>query len=592
MTRRLLVCTLALSLTGCVRLDDIDWPGRRFAARLETMRTLDLRESVLAQRDPQPSARPPAATQPAFEAIPRPRATAPAAPDARPLTLDALRYRVLAENLGLRVTLLDPQIAATRIGEEEGRFDATVFGGARYNRQELPERDSEIVSFTSDNKDLDKQIVKLTSVEQTKERVGAELGLRMPLASGGRLEVAQTLDQDKKTSPRDFESYISGLKFSLSQPLLRGAGRAFNLAGLRIAAYRHQAVQARTKLATIRLLAIAEKAYWRVYAAQRVLDVRRQQYELANRNLQLVQRRVDEGLSPQIEVIRAEVGVAERLEALIVAETGLRVQQRGLSVLLNGSDAEMAAPPDLLAGTEPFLVPYELDRARLVETALRERMELLDLELRLAEDALRIDLARNQTLPLIMLDFEYGLLDRSGSLATAWSGMWDFDHSEFSIGLRGELQVTNQAARERLRRATLQRTQRLASQAQRRQAIIQEVHDTADLLTQNWQRILAARKNVAVAGVNYEAEQKQFAAGTRTMREVLEALAQLGDAQRREIRAIVEYQVAQIDLAFATGTLLGYARTELRMPRATEPPPPVETPPAGAAASRPAAADG
>ena len=31
----------------------------------------------------------------------------------------------------------------------------------------------------------------------------------------------------------------------------------------------------------------------------------------------------------------------------------------------------------------------------------------------------------------------------------------------------------------------------------------------------------------------------------------------------REIKAIVDYQVAQIDLAFATGTLLGYTRVYL-----------------------------
>ena len=44
---------------------------------------------------------------------------------------------------------------------------------------------------------------------------------------------------------------------------------------------------------------------------------------------------------------------------------------------------------------------------------------------------------------------------------------------------------------------------------------------------------------------------------------VMEALSDLGDAQLREIRAIVDYQVAQIDLAFASGTLLGYSRVDL-----------------------------
>ena len=47
------------------------------------------------------------------------------------------------------------------------------------------------------------------------------------------------------------------------------------------------------------------------------------------------------------------------------------------------------------------------------------------------------------------------------------------------------------------------------------------------------------------------------------MTEVLEGLTRLGEAQIREVKAIVDYQVAQIDLAFATGTLLGYSRVYL-----------------------------
>jgi outer membrane protein len=63
---------------------------------------------------------------------------------------------------------------------------------------------------------------------------------------------------------------------------------------------------------------------------------------------------------------------------------------------------------------------------------------------------------------------------------------------------------------------------------------------------------------VGIAGMNYDAELKQFKEGLRTMTEVLEMLTRLGDSQMKEIRAITDYQIALIDLSFATGTLLGY----------------------------------
>ena len=43
---------------------------------------------------------------------------------------------------------------------------------------------------------------------------------------------------------------------------------------------------------------------------------------------------------------------------------------------------------------------------------------------------------------------------------------------------------------------------------------------------------------------------------------MLIAANQLASAQIDEIRAVVDYQIAQTDLAFATGTLLGQSRVE------------------------------
>ena len=95
---------------------------------------------------------------------------------------------------------------------------------------------------------------------------------------------------------------------------------------------------------------------------------------------------------------------------------------------------------------------------------------------------------------------------------------------------------------------------------QRELAIRQEVYDAVDQLKQDWQRILAARQDVILAGQTYEAEKRQFEVGLRTSTEVLEAAARLASAQSREIRALASYEVSQVDIAFATGTLLGHGR--------------------------------
>ncbi len=81
-----------------------------------------------------------------------------------------------------------------------------------------------------------------------------------------------------------------------------------------------------------------------------------------------------------------------------------------------------------------------------------------------------------------------------------------------------------------------------------------------DRLQQDWQRILAARQEVLLAAETLKAEQNQFDQGASTSTDVLDQATRLADAQLGEIRAVTDYQVTQVDLAFATGTLLGYDR--------------------------------
>ena len=81
----------------------------------------------------------------------------------------------------------------------------------------------------------------------------------------------------------------------------------------------------------------------------------------------------------------------------------------------------------------------------------------------------------------------------------------------------------------------------------------------ADQLDANWQRILAAQRRVILAARVVDLETRQFLQGLRTSTDVLDAQTRLADAQSSEIAAVPDYQIAQVDIAFASGTLLGAA---------------------------------
>lgn len=477
------------------------------------------------------------------------------------LTIADVREKALQNNLTIKVAQIAPLISATQVSEEQAKFDNIVFAYAKYGEIDAPKMSGDTVEFKSNNSTLNGERVKLGLTDQAKRSVELEAGIKVPLRTGGTITLSSPLEN--KLSKGEFRSdeYRSAMRFSISQPLLRNAGVKVNEASIRIAEYNQQAMQLTTRLQSIRVIAVIDKAYWALYEAWGHLDVRRQQFEYANQNLNMVKRRVKEGLSAAVEINRAEIGVADRMEALIVAETNLKLAQRQLRFYMNDLTDDLNQDAPLVPSTQPNLLKYEFNREKLLDDALSGRVELLEQELKLAADFTKISYLENQTLPLFTLDYQYGAFSNSNSsFGQSSSNLFNGDYNDWSIGLKFEMPITNEARKAQLENAVQQRNQRLATKTLQTMTVKKEIYDALDYVDQNWQRILAARQQVLIAGLNYEAELKQFNEGLRTMTEVLETLTQLGEAQAKEVRAITNYQIALIDTAYATGTLLGYSK--------------------------------
>jgi outer membrane protein TolC len=306
------------------------------------------------------------------------------------------------------------------------------------------------------------------------------------------------------------------------------------------------------------VIANADKAYWNLYAAVRELEVRRAQYEAAQRQLERARRRVASGDVPEIEVVRAESGLGRTLEQIIVADANLRIRQRALKRLMNRADMPVGGAMPLVPATDPNPLGLELDASALAARAVADRMEMLELELQLAIDQSEIGFRRNAALPLFVLDYGYDIQGTGGEPQDAYSGLGDSD--SFNVGLRAEIPLGNEAAQSRVDAAILARVQRLGTREARRLAIETEVYDALDAITQSWQRILAARLETVLAARTLAAEERQFDVGLRTSTDVLDASSRVADAQSREVAALAAYEVALVDIAFATGNSLGAAR--------------------------------
>ncbi len=465
-------------------------------------------------------------------------------PATQEIELADVRAAALANNLDLKVELVNPSIADAEASVEEAKFESTFFGSVGRSEVDQP--------------------VQLVTESSQSDITAIDVGVRIPLRTGGEITLDLPFGRSSTDNPFADPSlnpaWDAAARFSISQPLLRGGGWQANTHSIYVARSERKIVNAQTKLESIRILANADKAYWLLYAATRQLEVRKQQYELAMEQLEQAQRKVQAGETAEIDVTRAESGVASSLEQIIVADTLLRRRERDLKRIMNRPDLPIASVTALIPATIPDPVYLDLDPPAIAEFAVANRMEMLELELRLAIDASQIDFEKNNALPLFTIDYTYSLNGLANTLNGAFDQIYESDFQNWTLALNAEIPIGNEAAKSRVHRAILVRLQRLATKDQRRQAILQEVYDALDLLSQEWQRILAARQAVIFAARTFEGEKRQFEVGVRTSTDVLDAAARLADAQASEVRALADYEIARVDIAFGTGTLLGYGR--------------------------------
>lgn len=448
------------------------------------------------------------------------------------LSLEEVRAAALANNLGLKVQLVNPAIAQQTLDVERAKFESVFQTSARYGTTQLRG------GGASSSRAFDAAVI-------TPLQTGGDVVARLPVEDAdGVSEAAASV--------------------SVIQSLLRGAGTQVNTYSIQIAGYEKGRVDAITKLQAIYILANADVAYWYLFAARRQLEVNREQYKLAENQVRTARIKVAAGSAPKIEIVRAEAGLSSGLDAVIEAETAVRDRQRDLKRIMNREDLPLNSPVDINTVTSPDPKGLNLDQEALVKAALENRMEMADLEYRLAIGDIDIALARNNRLPQLDLEYRYAAGGRGGSVGDAFDDLFRKPEQDHQVGLSATIPLGNRAAEAQYRRARLAKVQTELGRQQQEQQIRLDVYDAVDRLQQSWRRILAAEQGVTRAYREYRVEQSQFQLGRSTSTDVLQAASRLADAQSRRISAFADYEITQIQLARATGTLLGYGQIQLQ----------------------------
>ena len=93
---------------------------------------------------------------------------------------------------------------------------------------------------------------------------------------------------------------------------------------------------------------------------------------------------------------------------------------------------------------------YKLDRQSLTGLAIANRMELLEMQLQLLQDASAINWARNQTLPLATLGYTYNINGTGLARGDSFDLLTNNKFTSQRVGIQVSIPLGNEAAQSRL----------------------------------------------------------------------------------------------------------------------------------------------
>jgi multidrug efflux pump len=297
------------------------------------------------------------------------------------------------------------------------------------------------------------------------------------------------------------------------------------------------------------LLQVRER-YYAALLARSQIRVQEQNIEILEEELQSAKNKLDAGVVSPLDVLRAEVALANGRTPLIRARNNYRLAVDEL--------ARVLGYPPLPAGVEETLdvtgalefEPYEPSLADERARALENRAELKALSLLRQAQERDLAAARGDTRPTLQAFAGYGWQNDPSSTET-WDSVagWSAGarmHWDLFDGFRTRGRVLQVAS-------ALEQTRMLEEQT--RLNIDVEVRRAHSSLIEAIELIQATRKVVEQAEESLRLARSRYDVGAATQLDVLQSQQDLTLARNNEVQALHDYNVALARLRKATGTL-------------------------------------
>jgi len=489
------------------------------------------------------SATPAAGTPPAQTAAAMPGTPATPITSGDVLTLEECVARAIQKNFDLKIQAFNTDNAKENLTIAKATFDPAL----NLRTQRSGSRDT-----SGSTVDSNGNVV--TGSSSSRQFQSTSIGVSQRVATGATVSVDAALDKTKSAPARTLPNpaFDSDVSVTIRQPLLRGGGIAVTRAAIERARLGINIANLDFKAVVLGVIRNVENAYYNLAFGREQLAVRRFSLEVAQKLLDENRSRRATGVATDLDVLQAEVGVANAQRNMLLAEQTVK-------------DREDA----LLAEIEPFGFNAPLGQVQLVEEAVPTING--DLSYKLARDntpdllaqqatieQLRIDadVAKRNRLPTFDVGGSFGYNTTENSYRNAARRVWDGDGYSWVLDATVSLPLGLRAERARYRQSLSSLSREQMRLQQLDQDILVSVRAAVRSVQTNQESVRISGLATQLSQRQFDLEKARYDAGLSTFRRVQEAQEDVDTSRVNELQAKVTLRNALADLARLEGTSL------------------------------------
>lgn len=446
--------------------------------------------------------------------------------------------RALEKNFDLEISRYSPLIAEDSIENAKAGFDPTVSLTTSRSFTQQPSSTSSLDG----------------SASPTSNNTNTRLGINQRIATGATVGLSTRLSRSASNSSFSTlnPAYNADVTLTASQPLLRGFGPSVTRVNIKRAKIGLERANLDYKTQALSVIQSTENAYYNLAFSREQLDVRNFSLALANKLLDEAKIRRSAGVATDLDVLQAEVGVANARRNVLLAQQSVKDRQDALLALIGQFELDSLLGtvrfPEVSAATPVFASSYALAKQNQPDLlSSRAAIEQLELDLRVA---------KNAKLPSLSLGGTLGYNGRQGSAEAAYNQIpdgtgynWQVDLSlSMPLGFRGEKASYRQSLN------TLNREQTRLKQIEQNLEV--QVRSAVRSVETNQESVQIASLASELSEKQYELEKARFDNGLSTSRRVLEAQNDLETARVSELQAKVTLRTALAALHRIEGSSL------------------------------------